>query len=93
MHIFLESPCILKIQTFYGQGFRSSPSSANLAAAAAAATVRQVEAKYPALLFKQQLTAYVEKIYGIIRDNLKKDLGSLLSLCIQVYPNDFPVPM
>ncbi|XP_018717052.1 myosin-6 [Eucalyptus grandis] len=64
-------------------GFRSSPSSANLAAAAAAATVRQVEAKYPALLFKQQLTAYVEKIYGIIRDNLKKDLGSLLSLCIQ----------
>ncbi|KAI3409534.1 uncharacterized protein J3R85_019201 [Psidium guajava] len=64
-------------------GFRSSPSSTSLAAAAAAATVRQVEAKYPALLFKQQLTAYVEKIYGIIRDNLKKDLGSLLSLCIQ----------
>ncbi|KAK4408186.1 Myosin-6 [Sesamum angolense] len=36
-----------------------------------------------ALLFKQQLTAYVEKIYGIIRDNLKKELGSLLALCIQ----------
>ncbi|KAL3850023.1 hypothetical protein ACJIZ3_011905 [Penstemon smallii] len=65
-------------------GFRSSPSSVNLAAAAAALdTVRQVEAKYPALLFKQQLTAYVEKIYGIIRDNLKKELGSLLALCIQ----------
>ncbi|KAI4304547.1 hypothetical protein MLD38_040041 [Melastoma candidum] len=63
-------------------GFRSSPSSSNLAAAAAAA-IRKVEAKYPALLFKQQLTAYVEKIYGIIRDNLKKELGSLLSLCIQ----------
>lgn len=46
--------------------------------------MRQVEAKYPALLFKQQLTAYVEKIYGIIRDNLKKELGSLLALCIQV---------
>ncbi|KAK2993354.1 hypothetical protein RJ640_007621 [Escallonia rubra] len=59
------------------QGFRSSPSSANLD------TVHQVEAKYPALLFKQQLTAYVEKIYGIIRDNLKKDLSSLLSSCIQ----------
>ncbi|KAK3026388.1 hypothetical protein RJ639_042598, partial [Escallonia herrerae] len=59
------------------QGFRSSPSSANLD------TVRQVEAKYPALLFKQQLTAYVEKIYGIIRDNLKKELSSLLSSCIQ----------
>ncbi|KAL3647675.1 hypothetical protein CASFOL_008643 [Castilleja foliolosa] len=64
-------------------GFRS-PSSTSLAAAAAALdTVRQVEAKYPALLFKQQLTAYVEKIYGIIRDNLKKELGSLLALCIQ----------
>ncbi|XP_049406018.1 myosin-6 [Solanum stenotomum] len=64
-------------------GFRSSPSAVNLAAAAAALVVRQVEAKYPALLFKQQLTAYVEKIYGIIRDNLKKELGSLISLCIQ----------
>lgn len=65
-------------------GFRSSPSTVSLAAAAAALdTVRQVEAKYPALLFKQQLTAYVEKIYGIIRDNLKKELASLLALCIQ----------
>ncbi|XP_050206968.1 myosin-6-like [Mercurialis annua] len=64
-------------------GFRSSPSSSNLAAAAALAVVRQVEAKYPALLFKQQLAAYMEKIYGIIRDNLKKELSSLLSLCIQ----------
>ncbi|KAK4768221.1 hypothetical protein SAY87_003362 [Trapa incisa] len=63
-------------------GFRSSPSSAHLAAAAAR-VVRHVEAKYAALLFKQQLTAYVEKIYGIIRDNLKKELSSLLSLCIQ----------
>ncbi|KAK8521766.1 hypothetical protein V6N13_021842 [Hibiscus sabdariffa] len=63
--------------------FRSSPSSNNLAAAAALAVVRKVEGKYPALLFKQQLAAYVEKIYGIIRDNLKKELSSLLSLCIQ----------
>ncbi|XP_057535805.1 myosin-6-like [Amaranthus tricolor] len=63
-------------------GFRSSPSSNSLAAPAGD-TVRQVEAKYPALLFKQQLTAYVEKIYGIIRDNLKRELSSLLSLCIQ----------
>jgi myosin-5 len=43
-----------------------------------------VEAKYPALLFKQQLTAYVETIYGIVRDNFKKDLSPLLSSCIQV---------
>ncbi|XP_042491849.1 myosin-6-like [Macadamia integrifolia] len=64
------------------QGFRSSPSSANVNLGGLD-VVRQVEAKYPALLFKQQLTAYVEKIYGIIRDNVKKDLSSLLSLCIQ----------
>ncbi|XVF29233.1 hypothetical protein REPUB_Repub15cG0103400 [Reevesia pubescens] len=60
------------------ESFRSS--SANLPVG----VVRQVEAKYPALLFKQQLTAYVEKIYGIIRDNLKKDLSPLISCCIQV---------
>ncbi|MQM03597.1 hypothetical protein Taro_036381 [Colocasia esculenta] len=43
----------------------------------------RVEAKYPALLFKQHLTAYVEKIYGMIRDSLKKEISPLLSLCIQ----------
>lgn len=42
-----------------------------------------VEARYPAILFKQQLTACVEKIFGLIRDNLKKELSPLLSLCIQ----------
>ncbi|CAN1340154.1 XI-K [Linum perenne] len=45
--------------------------------------LRQVEAKYPALLFKQQLTAFLEKIYGMIRDNLKKEISPLLGLCIQ----------
>jgi len=43
-----------------------------------------VEARYPAILFKQQLTACVEKIFGLIRDNLKKELSPLLGLCIQV---------
>ncbi|KAL9256546.1 Myosin-7-like protein, partial [Drosera capensis] len=65
--------------SFFGrmtQGFRSS---ANLPVD----IVRTVEAKYPALLFKQQLTAYVEKIYGIIRDNLKKELSPFLSSCIK----------
>nr|GMD18643.1 myosin-9-like isoform X1 [Ipomoea batatas] len=46
-------------------------------------TLKAIEAKYPALLFKQQLTAYVEKIYGMIRDNLKKEISPLLGLCIQ----------
>ncbi|XP_072959114.1 myosin-6-like isoform X1 [Typha angustifolia] len=69
--------------TLFGRmalGFRSS--SANLSVDGMVVN-RQVEAKYPALLFKQQLTAYVEKIFGIIRDNVKKDLTSILSLCIQ----------
>lgn len=46
----------------------------------------QAEAKYPALLFffKQQLTSYVEKIFCITRDNLKKELGELLALCIHI---------
>ncbi|KAJ3678579.1 hypothetical protein LUZ60_002382 [Juncus effusus] len=45
--------------------------------------LRQVEAEYPALLFKMQLTALVETIYGTMRDNFKKDLTPLLSLAIQ----------
>ncbi|KAL8137294.1 hypothetical protein V2J09_003295 [Rumex salicifolius] len=46
-------------------------------------TLSPIEAKYPALLFKQQLTAYVEKVYGMIRDNLKKEISPQLGLCIQ----------
>ncbi|MED6221447.1 hypothetical protein PIB30_054772 [Stylosanthes scabra] len=42
-----------------------------------------VEARYPAILFKQQITACVEKIFGLIRDNLKRELSPLLGLCIQ----------
>lgn len=45
--------------------------------------VLHVEARYPAILFKQQLTACVEKIFGLLRDNLKKDLSPLLGSCIQ----------
>ncbi|XP_028063663.1 myosin-7-like [Camellia sinensis] len=72
--------------SFFGrmtQGFRSSLSSANLSFCGL--ELYQVEAKYVALLFKQQLTTYVKKIYGIVRDNSKKDLSSLLSSCIQVH--------
>ncbi|KAG0458351.1 hypothetical protein HPP92_023508 [Vanilla planifolia] len=43
----------------------------------------RIEAKYPALLFKQQLAAYVEKIYGLIRDRLKKEICPFLTMCIQ----------
>uniref|UniRef100_A0A0E0AA18 Myosin motor domain-containing protein n=1 Tax=Oryza glumipatula TaxID=40148 RepID=A0A0E0AA18_9ORYZ len=73
------------------QSFRGTPQGVNLSLingsmVSGVETLRQVEAKYPALLFKQQLTAYVEKIYGMIRDNLKKEISPLLGLCIQVPP-------
>ncbi|KAJ6843986.1 myosin-17-like [Iris pallida] len=70
------------------QGMRASPQSAGLPflngrMLGGLNDLRQVEAKYPALLFKQQLTAFLEKIYGMIRDNLKKEISPLLGLCIQ----------
>ncbi|XXG40756.1 hypothetical protein AAC387_Pa01g1394 [Persea americana] len=46
-------------------------------------SVLLVEARYPAILFKQQLTGCLEKIFGLIRDNMKKEISPLLSLCIQ----------
>ena len=69
------------------QGLRASPQSAGFSlfnGRALGEELRQVEAKYPALLFKQQLTAFLEKIYGMIRDNLKKEISPVLGLCIQV---------
>ncbi|XP_043718546.1 myosin-17-like [Telopea speciosissima] len=70
------------------QGLRASPQSAGLSflngrMLGGLDDLRQVEAKYPALLFKQQLTAFLEKIYGMMRDNLKKEISPLLGLCIQ----------
>ncbi|GAB2293322.1 hypothetical protein Dimus_027524 [Dionaea muscipula] len=70
------------------QGLRASPQSAGFSffhgrALLGLDDLRQVEAKYPALLFKQQLTAFLEKIYGMIRDNLKKEISPVLGLCIQ----------
>ncbi|GAB4842593.1 hypothetical protein Ancab_012569 [Ancistrocladus abbreviatus] len=69
------------------QGLRASPQSAGFSffhgRALGLDDLRQVEAKYPALLFKQQLTAFLEKIYGMVRDNLKKEISPLLGLCIQ----------
>ncbi|KAL2345815.1 hypothetical protein Fmac_007100 [Flemingia macrophylla] len=76
--------------TLFGRmthSFRGAPPGVNVSLISGGVdTPRHVEAKYPALLFKQQLTAYVEKIYGMIRDNLKKEISPLLGLCIQVPP-------
>jgi hypothetical protein len=41
-----------------------------------------VEAKYPALLFKQQLDAFVQKIFPMMRDNVKKQITPMLANCI-----------
>lgn len=49
--------------------------------------IAHVEARYPAILFKQQLTACVERIFGLVRDNLKKEISPLLGLCIQAPKN------
>jgi myosin-5 len=65
-----QSPSLVRWMT---KGFRSP----------AAEAIRPVDAKDPALHFKQQLEAYVEKILGIIWDNLKKELNTVLALCIQ----------
>jgi myosin V len=43
---------------------------------------RAVEAKYPALLFKQQLDAFVQKVFPMVRDNVKKGITPLLAHCI-----------
>jgi len=76
------------------KSFRGTPRNVDLAAAEGEVRsvaagghddeLSPIEAKYPALLFKQQLNAYVEKIYGMIRDNLKKEISPILGLCIQV---------
>ncbi len=41
-----------------------------------------MEAKYPALLFKQQLDALVQKVFPMVRDNVKKQISPLLANCI-----------
>ncbi|VVB17007.1 unnamed protein product [Arabis nemorensis] len=44
---------------------------------------RKVVPKHRAVLFMQQLIGFLEKIYGMIRDNLKREISPLLVLCIQ----------
>ncbi|KAL9676992.1 hypothetical protein QQ045_005215 [Rhodiola kirilowii] len=70
------------------QEFRSSPPGMRMSNGYSGMLGKQsvrskVDAKYPALLFKQHLTAFVEKIYGMIRDNLKKEISPYLAMCIQ----------
>nr|GMD57241.1 myosin-17-like [Ipomoea batatas] len=83
--------CIIETIASSIEGLQASPQSARLSFPNGCVLgrlddSRQVEAKYPALaasLFKQQLTGFLEKIYGLIRDNLKKEISPLLGFCIQ----------
>ncbi|XP_059594815.1 LOW QUALITY PROTEIN: myosin-17 [Vitis vinifera] len=85
---FIVQNCPSSACFLINQGLCASPQSAGFSflngrVLGGLDDLRQVEAKYPALLFKQQLTAFLEKIYGMIRDNLKKEISPLLGLCIQ----------
>ncbi|KAH7656520.1 Myosin ATPase protein [Dioscorea alata] len=66
-----------------GSNLRMPQGKSPLALTGAEESISHVDARYPAILFKQQLTACLEKIFGLIRDNLKKEISPLLSLCIQ----------
>ncbi|XP_071710089.1 myosin-9-like [Rutidosis leptorrhynchoides] len=72
-----------RTQSFRGSPHGVSVSSIDGDSTSGGKTLRQLEARYPALLFKQKLTAFVEKTYGLIRDNLKREISPLLGLCIQ----------
>ncbi|XP_044947714.1 protein OPAQUE1-like [Hordeum vulgare subsp. vulgare] len=81
--------CLLQ-KNLQSNGFFGTPSrccagglGGKLAQLAGRGDTAQVDARYPAILFKQQLTTCVEKIFGHLRDNLKKGISPLLSLCIQ----------
>lgn len=86
IHIFFDFGTHITIIKYFSQTFRS-PSKFIRGDA-----LPQVDARYPALLFKQQLTACVEKIFGQLRDNLKKEISPLLNVCIQVHscPSNSP---
>ncbi|XP_024993286.1 myosin-12-like isoform X1 [Cynara cardunculus var. scolymus] len=70
------------------QGFHASPMAMGISSGYSGMEGKpsaqcKIEAKYPALLFKQHLTACVEKLYGMIRDSLKKEISPFLNSCIQ----------
>eukprot|EP01018_Ginkgo_biloba_P029726 Gb_18086 [translate_table: standard] len=45
--------------------------------------INEPNSGHPALVFKKELTDYVEKIYVIIRNNFKEDISFFLGLCVQ----------
>ncbi|KAM3192050.1 hypothetical protein ACQJBY_069349 [Aegilops geniculata] len=45
--------------------------------------LQKVEAKRPAQVFKEHLRGFLEKVYGMMRDNLVKEISPLLGCCIE----------
>jgi len=71
------------ISAYFGIGMGSPSGEASIHGGASGGTLRQVEAKYPAQLFKQQLDAFVQRIFPMPRDNIKKEIMPYLGACIQ----------
>jgi len=73
-----------RFTSFLSRVATASPSSMSDASvhSGGAGGFSQVEAKYPALLFKQQLDAFVQKIFPMLRDNVRKEITNHLSSCI-----------
>ncbi len=73
-----------RFTSFLSRVATASPSSMSDASlhGGGAGGFSQVEAKYPALLFKQQLDAFVQKIFPMLRDNVRKEISNHLSSCI-----------
>ncbi|CAI9263150.1 unnamed protein product [Lactuca saligna] len=84
--LFLIQGC-LKFNDSSLEGFGVSPSRVSFVKfASELEEAQQIEAKYPTLLFKKQLTTYIEKMYGIICYNMKVELRSLVTICIDQAP-------
>ncbi|GLC45495.1 hypothetical protein PLESTM_001742000 [Pleodorina starrii] len=66
----------------FGSRSGASPGSLSHTKASIHGGFTQVDAKYPALLFKQQLDAFVQKIIPMIRDNVRKEISPMLNNCI-----------
>lgn len=70
------------ISAVLGRAVGTSPGDEASIHGGSAGGMRQVEAKYPALLFKQQLDAFVQRIFPMLRDNVKKEISPHLAACI-----------
>jgi myosin-5 len=70
--------------SYFGKG-RSPPTlqnhgDASIHGGGGGGGFRQIGAKYPALLFKQQLDACMGKVFPMLRDNIKKDINTPLAV-------------